>query len=102
MTTNGSPPPPQYITGLRHEQHSGQYVADTTEYPFRVEITADKAREIIGRAFSEDTIASIMQWGDDEVITLELSELMELEQALDEIAERADYEESIAAWYGQG
>ena len=85
-----------HITGFKHNQHSGQYIADTIEHPFTVQITADQAREIIGRAFSDNTIQTIMQWEDDEVISLSLSELMELEEAMDIIADEADYEETIS------
>jgi regulator of sigma D len=89
------------VTGIKFNHFNGTYAAGTTKHPFTIEISADEAREIIGRAFSDNTIQTIMQWEDDEVLTLELSELMELEQALDEIAEQADYEESIADWLAQ-
>ena len=85
-----------YITGIRHEHHSGQYIADTTSPPFTVAITADQAREIIGRAFSDETISTIMAWDDDQVISLSLSKLMELEEAMDVIADEMDYQETIA------
>ncbi len=90
------------VTGITYNHFNGTFSADTTSHPFTVEITADEAREIIGRAFSDNTIQTIMQWEDDQVLTLTLTELMELELALDEIAEQADYDESIADWYGQG
>jgi hypothetical protein len=82
------------ITSLKKQQ--GTFVADTTEHPFQVEISADQAREIIERALSEGTIQTIFQWKDDEVLSLELSELMELELALETIADEMDYQETIA------
>ena len=85
-----------HLTGFSYNQHSGTYVASTTSPPFTAAISADDAREIIGRAFSDNTIATIMQWEDDQVISLSLTELMELEEAMDVIADQADYEETIA------
>ena len=85
-----------HVTGFSYNQHSGTYVASTTSPPFTAEISADQAREIIGRAFSDNTIATVMQWEDDQVISMSLLELMELEEAMDVIADEMDYQETIA------
>ena len=84
------------LTGFSYNQHKGTYVASTTSPPFTAVISADQAREIIGRAFSDSTIATIMQWDDDQVISLSLTELMELEEAMEVITDEMDYQETIA------
>ena len=74
-----------------HHQGAGRKDRDASRRDAETE-----AREIIGRAFSDSTILTIMQWGDDQVISMSLTELMELDEAMDVIADEMDYQETIA------